>query len=65
LNLISKSNENPNAMARVPINNGVVCPILVIIRPARGPKIKRTSANGICTNDICIALLLKPTGYGL
>ncbi len=52
-------------MARVPINNGVVCPILVIIKPVKGPKTKSTSANGICTNDICIALLSKPTGYGL
>ena len=52
-------------MATVPITNGVVCPILDIINPARGPKIKRTIANGICTNDICKGLLLKPTGYGL
>lgn len=52
-------------MAVVPITNGVVCPILVIIKPANGPKIKRTSAKGICTNDICKALLSKPAGYGL
>ena len=52
-------------MAIVPINNGVVCPILDIINPASGPKIKRTSANGNCTIDICKGLLLKPTGYGL
>lgn len=52
-------------MAKVPITNGVVCPIFVIMKPTRGPKIKRTSANGNCTNDICKALLLKPTGFGL
>jgi hypothetical protein len=63
--LINKSKQNPNDIARVPTNNGVVCPILVMIKPANGPKIKSTSANGICTSDICIALLSKPTGYGL
>lgn len=64
-NLINESKQNPSDIARVPINKGVVCPILVIIKPAKGPKIKSRSANGICTSDICTALLPKPTGYGL
>ena len=63
--LINKSKENPNDIAIVPICSGVVCPILVMINPVKGPKIKSTKAKGNCTIDICNAFSSKPNGYGL